>query len=295
MNVRRFVFVTMLVFATASVASAQTYTETTTRVITGEVVRLVPGKTIVVRSGGEEVTYVLAPGVAMPAEVEIGREVSLQIEPSPDGSTVVKQVTTTTLGPDGQVRRNTEITRTQPSGETTTISSGPITGEVIRLEPGKTIVLRSNGKETRYTLAPNVALPAEVQVGRTATLTLEPGIDGTSVVKRVKTTTVSPQGQVKETTEITRTDPSGQTSRSTMSTLTGRVEAYLPGRSITVIDSKGSRVTYVLSAETQLPSEVVMGKDVTIYVAPTEQERQTTYEIERDGGTIKIKAKTKPQ
>jgi hypothetical protein len=202
MNARRFVVVALLCLAAAGTAATQTDTETTTRVVSGEVVRLEPGKTIVVRSGNEEVTYVLAPGVDVPAGVEIGRSVSLTVEPGADGATLVKQVTTTTLGPDGQV---------------------------------------------------------------------------------------------KKTTEITRTDPSGQTSRSTMSARTGRVEAYMPGKSITVIDSKGSRVTYLLGAETRLPSEVVMGKEITISVEPVERELETTYEIERDGDTIKIKAKTKPE
>jgi len=301
MNARRLAFVTILVLGTSVAAWSQTYTETTTRVetkpviITGEVVRLEPGKTIVVRSGGEEVTYVLAPGIALPAEVQVGRSATLQLEPGIDGTSIVKRVTTTTVSPGGQVKETTEVTRTQPSGQTTTTTTtatSSVTGEVVRLEPGKTIVIRSDGKETRYVLAPNVSLPAEVQVGRSAILQLEPGIDGTSVVKRVKTTTVGSDGQVRETTEITRTDPTGQTSRSTMTTLTGKVEAYMPGKSITVIDSKGARVTYVLSAETQVPSEVVMGKEVTVFVGPKEQP-SVTYEIEKDGNTIKIKAKTK--
>jgi hypothetical protein len=203
MSARRFIVVTMLCWATAGVAAAQTYTETTTRVISGEVVRLEPGKTIVVRSGGEEVTYVLAPGVALPEGVEIGRSVTLKVEPGADGATLVKQVTTTTLGPDGQV---------------------------------------------------------------------------------------------KKTTEITRTDATGQTSRSAISARAGRVEAYMPGKSITVIDAKGQRLTYVLAGESQVPSEIVMGKEVTVYAAPTALESATTYEIEQDGDTIKIKAKkAKPE
>lgn len=280
MNGRQFIFATMLSLGMAANASTQSDTETTTRVVNGDVVRLEPGRAIVVRSGGRETTYVLDPGVALPAGVEIGRSVRLEIEPLADGSTLVREVTTVQPAPAVET--------------TTTITTSSITGEVIRLEPGKTIVLRSNGKETRYTLAPDVTLPAAVQVGRTATVTLEPAADGTAVVKRVKTTTVTPEGQVKETTEITRTDPSGQVSSSTMSAISGRVESYLPGKSITVIDSKGSRVTYVLSAGPELTSEIV-GKEVTVYAAPTSQGSTTTYEIERDGDTIKIKARPKLQ
>lgn len=169
-----------------------------------------------------------------------------------------------------------------------------VTGEVVRFEPGKSIVIRSESGEATYLLAPKVPVPTEIQVGRTATVQFVPGRDGTSIVKRISTTTLSPDGQVRETTDITRTDPAGRTSHSTMSTLTGRVQAYLPGKSITVTDLNGARVTYVLAGESQLPADLVLGKEVTIHAAPKEQDA-VTYEIERDGDTIKIKAKNRQQ
>jgi len=303
MNLRSIIVISVAILGTGAAASSQTYTETTTRVekpivITGEVVRMEPGKTIVVRSsGGEEVTYLLGPGVAGPQEGQVGRSVSLRTELTPDGSTLVRQVTTTTVTNQGQVKRTTEVTRTQPSGDTTTTTTtttGAATGEVIRYEPGRTIVLRSQGREVNYVLRPEVTVPAEIQVGRTATVQYEPGPDGTSMVKRVTTTSVDPQGQVKRTTETTRTDPYGGTARTTTTTtLSGRVEAYVPGRSVTVIDSSGNRATYMLSAETPMPAEMLMGKEVTVYAAPRDQASQVTYEIERDGSTIKIKAKNR--
>lgn len=273
-----------------------TTTTTTSRPISGEIVRLEPGRNIVIRSNGRETRYILSPNVILPAEVQIGSNATLQFEHGPDGTSLVKRVTTTTVNDEGQVKRTTEVTRTRPSGETMTTTSttaGAMTGEVVRLEPGKTIVLRSDGRETRYTLAPNVTLPAEIQVGRTATVQYEPGPDGTTLVKRVTTTTLSPDGQMKETTEITRTHPTGDSTRMTMSTLTGKVEAYLPGRSVTVLDQNGTRVTYMLGSESQFPSEVLMGKEVTIYTVPKEHGTRVVYEIQRDGNTIKIKAKTK--
>jgi len=304
MKLRSLVFVSIAILGTGAAASSQTYTETTTRVdkpiiINGEVVRLEPGKTIVIRSGsgGEEVSYVLGPGVTIPEEVQVGRSVSLRTELTPDGSTLVRQVTTTTVANQGQVKRTTEVTRTQPSSNTTTTTTtttGAATGEVVRIDPGRTLVLRSQGREVNYVLRPDVSVPAEVQVGRTATVQFEPGPDGTSMVKRVTTTSVDPQGQVKRTTETTRTDPYGGTARTTTTTtLSGRVEAYMPGRSITVIDSTGNRATYMLSADTPMPAEMVMGRDVTVYAAPKDQSSQVTYEILRDGSTIKIKAKSK--
>jgi len=294
------VFIAILILQTGVAARSQTSTETTRAekpVITGEVVRLEPGKRIVVRSGGEEISYVLGPGVVVPKAVQVGRAVSLRTEVGPDGTTLVQQVTTTTMTPEGQVQRTTEVTRTKPSGATTTTSTtttGAVTGEIVRFEPGKSIVIRSEGGEVTYKLAPTVTVPADIQVGRTATVQFVPGRDGTSTVKRISTTTLSPDGQVRETTDIIRTDPAGRTSRSTMTTLTGRVEAYLPGKSITVTDPSGARVTYVLTGESQVPADVVMGKEVTIQVPPKEQDA-FTYEIERDGDTIKIKAKNRKQ
>ena len=287
MNLRLFAVITALVLANAAPAWSQIYTETTTRIepviVAGDVVWLDPGKSIVVRSRGEDVSYVLGPNLALPPEVQIGSSVTLQLQPGADGAMVLRQITTTT--------------RTRPSSETTTTTTRTttraITGEVVRLEPGRNIVIRSNGRETRYILSPNVMMPAEIQIGSNATLQFEHGPDGTSLVKRVTTTTVSPDGQMKETTEITRTHPTGDSTRMTMSTLTGKVEAYLPGRSVTVLDQNGARVTYMLSSESQFPSEVLMGKEVTIYTVPKEHGARVVYEIKRDGNTIKIKAKTK--
>lgn len=302
MNLRPVVFTTVLIVQTGVVGWSQTETVTTTTeqqpvIVTGEVVRLEPGKTIVVRSGGEEVSYVLGPGVVVPKTVQAGQVVSLRTEAGPDGNTYVRQVTTTTVTPQGQVQRTTEVTRTKPSGATSTTSTtttGAATGEVVRFEPGKSIVLRSADGEATYMLAPKVAVPAEIQVGRTATVQFVPGRNGVSMVKRISTTTLSPDGQVRETTDITRTDPAGRVSHSTMSTFTGKVEAYLPGKSITVTDASGARVTYLLGADSPVPAEMVVGKEVTILAAPKEQ-TAVTYEIVQDGDTLRIKAKNPPQ
>lgn len=302
MNLRPVAFAAVLIVQTGGVAWAQTETVTTRTeqepvIVDGEVVRLEPGKTIVVRSGGEDVSYVLGPGVVVPQTVQAGQAVSLRTEVGPDGTTFVRQVTTTSVTPAGQVQRTTEVTRTKPSGATTktsTTTTGAVTGEVVRFVPGKNIVLRSGDGEVTYMLAPKVALPAEIQVGRTATVQFVPGPNGVSMVKRISTTTLSPDGQVRETTDITRTDPAGRVSRSTMSTFTGKVEAYLPGKSITVTDASGARVTYVLGADSPVPAEMVVGKEITIPAAPTEQSA-VTYEIEQDGDTLRIKAKNPPQ
>jgi len=194
----------------------------------------------------------------------------------------------------------TAFSQTTTTTETTTTrveKPAMVTGEVIRLEPGKTIVIRSGGEEVSYVLAPGLLVPAEVQVGRKVSLQIEPAATGGStVVRRITTTTVGTDGQVREKTEVTRTNPMGDTTTTTTTTLKGKVDTYVPGRSVTIIDSKGGRVTYLLSAESAVPAEMIMGKEVTVYVAPNEKPTPTmTYEIERDGNTVKIKAKAKPQ
>jgi regulator of RNase E activity RraA len=44
----------------------------------------------------------------------------------------------------------------------------------------------------------------------------------------------------------------------------------------------------------QLPAEVLMGKEVTIQVSPNDP-ATVTYEVERDGDVIRIKAKPKQE
>jgi len=187
----------------------------------------------------------------------------------------------------GAAWSQTETTTTVEAKQPVTI-----TGQVIRLEPGKTIVVRSGNEEVSYVLAPGVAVPSEVQVGREVSLEVQPGVGGASVVRRVKTTSVTPEGRVQEKVETTSTDAMGQTTTTTTTT-TGKVAAYMPGKSITVIDSNGRSTTYVLGADAQLSSDVVVGKAVTVLASPAQQ--GVTYEVERDGDTIKIKAKSKPQ
>jgi hypothetical protein len=159
-----------------------------------------------------------------------------------------------------------------------------VTGEVVRVEPGKMIVLRSSGKEVTYSIAPGYTLPAEVATGRTVSLETFNNADGSSVVKRV-TTSVTPEGDVKRTTDVTRTSPSGETSQTTMTTINGQIDAYVPGKTITVTDSHGKRVTYMLSADSQIPADVVLHKQATILTVP-KHDPKVMYVVERDGDVI---------
>jgi len=160
----------------------------------------------------------------------------------------------------------TETQTTRTETQTTTI-----TGEVTRFEPGKVIVIRGpNEKVVTFTLTPSTTVPQDIQVGRQVTVYAVPGEGGTTLVKRVTTTAITSEGNAKQTTEETRTTPGSTTTTTTTSTSTvsGVVSAYESGKSLTVTNSDGSTVTYVLTPDIQAPPELATGKTVTIMVAP---------------------------
>jgi hypothetical protein len=109
----------------------------------------------------------------------------------------------------------TPVASGQASAQTTQTETKytTIDGEVVRYEAGRVIVIRgADNKEITYTLSPSVVVPAEVNVGRRVMLYTEPGKDGgTQLVSRVTTTSITSDGNVKRTTEDTRTLPSGAT------------------------------------------------------------------------------------
>jgi hypothetical protein len=265
----------VLVMAGLLIAAGPTgFTQTQTEqvmvpvVVTGEVIRYEPGRILVVRSEGRELTYNLSPAVAIPADVQLGRNVSVYSERGKDGITNVTRVTSTAVTPQGELKRTTEETRVGSSGEvrqkTTTV-----TGEVVSFIPGRNIVIRPEGGETMtMTLAPGVTLPAETQVGKKVTLHTEYGPDGATTVSRVMTTTITPEGDTKRTVEETRTKPTGESTKTTTITVQGKVQTYLPGKSITVLRSDGTQGTYLIAEGAKLPGEIPVGKVVTIRTIP---------------------------
>jgi hypothetical protein len=161
------------------------------------------------------------------------------------------------------------VTYAQTETQTTrTETQTTITGEVVRFEPGKTIVIRQPDQKTvTYTFAPSASVPKDIQVGRTVTVYTETGEGGTTLVRRVTTTAVTREGATKETTEETRTSASGTTTTST-TTVSGVVTSYETGKSITVTNADGSKTTYVLTSDAQVPTDLATGKTVTIMVLP---------------------------
>lgn len=269
MNSRILVVAGLLAAAPIAAHSQQAEVVAAPVIVNGEVVRYEPGRTIVIKNDGREVTYALTPDITIPAEVQMGRRVSVHTERGADGNTRVTRVTTTSLTPEGQVKRTTEETRVGESGMVRQKKT-TITGEVVSFLPGKTIVVRrSPGDDVTLALGANATLPSgDVQVGQRVTLFTEPGIDGTTTVSRITTTSVTPEGQAKRTVEETRTTASGETTKTTTVTVQGTVQTYLPGKSLTVLKADGTPVTYTISEGAAVPSDLAVGKVVTIRALP---------------------------
>ena len=159
------------------------------------------------------------------------------------------------------------------SAQTTPAETNYMTvdGEVVRYEAGRVIVVRgADNKEVVYTLSPTIPVPAEVKIGRRVTLYTEPGKgDRTQLVSRVTTTSVTSEGNIKRTTEDTRHLPSGATTRTTTTTISGTVDAYEAGRTLTITRSDGSKVTYLINEKSKVPADLVIGKTVSILPLPT--------------------------
>jgi hypothetical protein len=251
-------------------AFSQTPTETVVVPVdaTGEVIRFEPGKILVIRSEGRDITYTLTPSITIPAEVQVGRTVSVRTERGADGTTTVSRVVTTSVTSEGQIKRTTEETRVEPGGTVRRNKVTTVSGEVVSYEPGRTIVVRQSGQDKTFTLKPDLMVPAEVQVGQKVTLHTEPGAGGAVVVSRVTTTSMTPDGQIKRTTEETRTQPTGESTKTTTVTIQGTVQAFEPGKSITVLRPDGTKVLYVIDGTATLPSDLAIGKTVTIRSMP---------------------------
>jgi uncharacterized protein YndB with AHSA1/START domain len=267
----RILIVAGLLAAAAPIAGYGQQTEVVVPpvVITGEVTRYEPGRTIVIKSEGREVSYVLTPELAVPAEVQLGRRVTVHSERGADGTTRVTRVVTTSLTPEGQLQRTTEETRVGEAGQVSQKRT-TVTGEVVSFVPGKTIVIRrSPGDDVTMALGSTVDMPpSEVQVGQRVTLYTEPGPDGNTTVSRITTTSITPEGQAKRTVEETRTSPSGDSTKTTTVTVQGTVKAYTPGKSFTILKGDGTPVTYKIAENANMPADLAVGKVVTIHTVP---------------------------
>jgi len=158
----------------------------------------------------------------------------------------------------------TKQTTVQNSDGSRTVT---ITGEVVKYEPGQTIVIRQPDQRIMtYTLSPSASLPEDIRVGRTVTVSTEPSSNGSgpAVVTRVTTTSMTPEGQTKTTTEKTEMSPSGDTTKTTTTTIEGTVSSFEPGQFITIERPDHQTVRYTITQDSQLPQDLAIGKTVTI-------------------------------
>ena len=155
------------------------------------------GKTIVIRQSDDRVvTYALAPAITVSPEVQVGRRVTIFAEPAADG--IVRVTRITTIGPEATPAvvppPTAPYTReTEKTAQTRTVT---VTGDVVRYEAGRTIVVRSpDGREVTYSIAPDVSAPAEVTAGRRVSIVTEPSAAGPVLVTRITTDSIAPDGQ----------------------------------------------------------------------------------------------------
>jgi hypothetical protein len=139
-----------------------------------------------------------------------------------------------------------------------------ITGEVVRYDAGKTIVVRSvDGQDVTYTIAPALVVPAEVAVGRRVTIVTEPSASGAVLVTKI-TTETAPSGATTTTTEKTAISPGGEPTKSQITTISGTVSAYEPGRLITILRPNATTVTYTIDSSSAIPTGLAQGRKVVI-------------------------------
>jgi membrane carboxypeptidase/penicillin-binding protein len=75
---------------------------------------------------------------------------------------------------------------------------------------------------------------------------------------------VTPGGNDQRTTQDTETLPSGATTSTTTASIPGKVEAYEAGKTLTITRSDGSRVNYVITGASSVPTDLAIGKTVSI-------------------------------
>jgi len=214
---------------------------------------------------------------------------------------------------------------TSSQSTTTTTTTTSVSGSVVQYSPGQTIVLRgADGKLTTYTLGPSVQVPADVQIGRSVTLSTEPGANGgQSTVTRVEVRTANPAdssnpnnmsmspsspsaSSTSTTTQYSSSSQSGtagqsagsgqsQTTTQTTTTYSGKVTAYSPKQSITLDEPGKGSVTYVIDDQSTLPQDIAVGKTVTITTRTVQGSSKPVVRTVTTTTTTKKTTDTQPQ
>ncbi len=167
---------------------------TTTTTVTGKVVRYEPGKTIVVLGpDNKQMTYNLANDINAPADVQIGKEVSLSTQPGENGAVLVHKITTQSVTSDGKLKTETQTRTVDPNGNSSSMNSTSVTGTVSAFEPGKSVTLQLPDQKTVvYTIDASSVVPSDIAVGKTYTIqTTRTNANGPMVVRKITTTTTT--------------------------------------------------------------------------------------------------------
>lgn len=195
-----------------------------TTTITGEVMQYEPGRTIVIRQPKGDVTYTLEPSLLVPADVQVGRRVTITTEPGA-GALRIQRITTvtqTSSAPGEPVVESSQTSQSQASSTqtttettqstvsqpaeqqtmTTTSKSTTIYGTVTAYEPGQSITIVGPSKKTAvYTITQESQLPQDLAVGKRVTVQTtvvsgKPAVRSVTYKTTTKTThtrSVSPQ------------------------------------------------------------------------------------------------------
>jgi hypothetical protein len=178
----------------------------------------------------------------------------------------------------------------------TTAAGKPVTvsGTVVKVAPGQAIVLRGkDGQEVTYPLGTDVVVPSEAVAGSTVILygdatgqkvsrvtisnvssgDVNPGVTASQgstygsqggVSSFDASSSQAVQAQTSTTTTQSTTTQEGSAEPADVTTVTGTVQAYESGRSITITKPDGTQVTYVVNAQSAVPQKLVTGKTVTV-------------------------------
>jgi hypothetical protein len=150
--------------------SIRTTTKTTT--VEGKVLRYERGKTIVAMdSGNREASFVLAPNATVPADLEVGRFVSLSTENSASGPITVTRSTTQSVTPEGNLKTETQTRGTTPAGDRVSSTNTTVTGTVKAVQSGRSVTLVLPKKSAvEYVLDTSSVVPADLAIGSTVTV-----------------------------------------------------------------------------------------------------------------------------
>ncbi len=153
--------------------STRSTTTTNTTTVRGSVVRY-EGRTIVLNDGTKTSSYTLAPSVEIPANVAVGRTITVYTDPA--NSQAVTRVVTTDTDEQGRTRQTAETRALDTQGNVTTTKTTNIYGTVSSYEAGKTIaILQPNGETIHYAITNDTELPGGMGIGKKVTIYTTPG------------------------------------------------------------------------------------------------------------------------